>query len=94
VSGWGVLGKGQSSLDQVEARATVRDGVLVTEFLQARSGAQSLAVTGRVNLVDGALDLRLATRTGVPSEQPLKAADFIAPRPCGCTDPGANRGSR
>ena len=37
--GWGLLAKGQTSLEQVEARALIRDGVLITETVQARSGA-------------------------------------------------------
>ena len=58
--GWGLLAKGQTSLEQVEARALIRDGVLITEMVQARSGAVGLAASGRVDLSERTLDLHLS----------------------------------
>ena len=57
--GWGLLAKGQTSLEQVEARALIRDGVLITETVQARSGAVGVAASGRVDLAERTLDLHL-----------------------------------
>ena len=56
--GWGLLAKGQTSLEQVEARAHRRDGVLLTEMVQARSGSHRvLPPSGRVDLAERTLDL-------------------------------------
>jgi len=74
--GWGALAKGQTSLEQVEARALIRDGVVITELLQARSGGMGLAASGRVDLSDRTLDLRLAVKPNAPSDRPLKAGDL------------------
>jgi uncharacterized protein involved in outer membrane biogenesis len=57
--GWGAIAKGQTSLAQVEARALILDGVLVTDSVQARFGTSELAASGRVDLAERNLDLRL-----------------------------------
>ena len=74
--GWGLLAKGQTSLEQIEARALLRDGVLITETVQARSGAMGLAASGRVDLSERTLDLHLALTPNAPTDRPLKAADM------------------
>ncbi len=74
--GWGLLAKGQSSLEQVEARALIRDGVLITEIVQARSGAAALAAAGRVDLAERTLDLQLFMKPGAPTDRPLKPSDM------------------
>lgn len=75
--GWGQIGKGQIGLDQVEAKALIKDGVLVTETVLARSGAVGLAAVGRVDLAEQTLDLRLLMKPNVPTDRPLKPADVI-----------------
>lgn len=76
VTGWGPLAKGQTGLEQVEARATIRDGVLFTESVLARSGSAGVGAAGRVDLAEGSLNLRLMLRPNVSADQPLKPADM------------------
>ena len=76
--GWGPLAKGQTGLEQVEARALVRDGVLITETVQARSGAVGLGASGRVDLAERTLDLHLSVKPNVPADRPLKPTDMAA----------------
>jgi AsmA protein len=75
-AGWGPLAKGQTSLDQIEARALIRDGVLITETVQARAGAMGLAASGRVDLSERTLDLQLSVKPNAPADRPLKPADM------------------
>jgi uncharacterized protein involved in outer membrane biogenesis len=75
--GWGLLAKGSTGLEQVEARATISNGVLYTETLRARSGAAAVAAAGRADLVDKTLDLRLSMKPSVPADQPLKPSDMV-----------------
>ena len=74
--GWGLLAKGQTNLDPVEARVVIHGGVLLTEMVQARSGVMGLAAAGRVDLVERTLDLHLAMKPSVPIDRPLKASDM------------------
>jgi AsmA-like protein len=75
--GWGLLAKGQTSLEQVEARALIRDGVLITDTVQARSGGMGLAASGRVDLAERTLDLSLAVKPNLAADAPLKPVDMI-----------------
>ena len=74
--GWGALAKGQTALDQVEARTVIRDGVLIGDTVLARSGGTGISATGRVDLVEGTLDLRLATKPNVAADKPLQPDDM------------------
>lgn len=74
--GWGLLAKGQTSLEPVEARAHLRDGVVLTEMVQVRSGAAGLAASGRLDLAERTLDLQVSIKPGVPSDRPLKPSDM------------------
>jgi hypothetical protein len=74
--GWGALAKGQTPLDQVEARTVIRDGVLIGDTVLARSGGTGISATGRVDLVEGTLDLRLATKPNVAVDKPLQPDDM------------------
>jgi hypothetical protein len=74
--GWGALAKGQTSLEQVEARGLLRDGVLITELVQARSGPLGLAASGRIDLSERTLDLHLAVRPNAAADKPLKPTDM------------------
>ena len=74
--GWGLLAKGQTGLEQIEARALVRDGVLITETVQARSGAVGVVASGRVDLVERTLDLHLSVKPNAPADKLPKPADM------------------
>jgi uncharacterized protein involved in outer membrane biogenesis len=76
-AGWGALAKGQTGLDQIEARALIRDGVLITDAVQARAGTLGLAASGRVDLSERTLDLHLSVKPNVPTDRPLKPADMV-----------------
>jgi hypothetical protein len=75
--GWGLLAKGQTSLEQVEARALIRNGTVVTEAVHARSGSAGVGASGRIDLVEHTLDLHLFMKAGVPTDRPLKLADVV-----------------
>ncbi|HZT48723.1 MAG TPA: AsmA-like C-terminal region-containing protein [Hyphomicrobiaceae bacterium] len=75
--GWGLLAKGQTSIEQVEARALIRDGTIVTEAVHARSGSAGVGASGRIDLVERTLDLRLFMKPSVPTDRPLKLADVV-----------------
>jgi AsmA protein len=74
--GWSVLGKTQTSLDQLEVRALIIDGVAFAESVQARSGPVGLAASGRFGLTDGNMDLRLIVNPNLPPDRPLTAVDM------------------
>ena len=74
--GWGALAKGQTSLEPVEARAFLQGGVLFTDAVRGLSGAAGLGATGRVDIVEGSLDLSLSVKANVPTDRPLTAGDL------------------
>jgi uncharacterized protein involved in outer membrane biogenesis len=74
--GWAPLAKGQTNLELVDARALIRNGVLVTELVQARSGALGLSAVGWVDLAQRTLDLSLFMKASVPTDRPLKVSDM------------------
>src|SRR5262245_58261817 len=74
--GWAALAKGQTNLELLEARALIRNGVLMTELVQARSGAMGLTASGRVDLAARTLDLNLWMKSSVPTDRPLKLSDM------------------
>jgi AsmA protein len=76
--GWGPAAKGQTSFDQLEARAIILDGVVVAEAVQGRSGVLGLAATGAINVSEHKLDVRLHMKPNVPIDQPIKLADILA----------------
>jgi hypothetical protein len=73
--GWGLLAKGQTNVERLEARALVRDGVLITESVQARAGALGLAASGRVDLTDRTLDLHLSVTPSAAADKPSKPGE-------------------
>jgi AsmA protein len=75
--GWGPLAKAQTTIEGLEARAFIRDGVLFTEALQARSGTAAVGASGRVDLAERTLDLRLQMKPGVPTDRPLGTVDMV-----------------
>jgi AsmA protein len=74
--GWAPLAKAQTNLELVEARAFIRNGVLMTELVQARSGVLGLAASGRVDLSERTLDLNVLMKSNVPTDRPLKMSDM------------------
>lgn len=75
IVGWGPLAKAQANVDYMDVHVRIADGVLRSEHAIARSGALGLRASGSVNLVEGSLDVRLASKAGVPTDRPLKPAD-------------------
>jgi AsmA protein len=73
--GWEALAKSHTSIDKLEARALIIDGVAFAEEMQARAGDVALALAGRLGLVDGNLDARLLLKSNLPPNQPLKLTD-------------------
>jgi AsmA protein len=73
--GWAQLAKSPTSLDTLEARALIIDGVAFTEAVQARAGDVVLALTGRLGIADGNMEARLLLKAGAPPDQPLRLAD-------------------
>jgi len=51
--------KAATSIDTLEARANLADGVMVGEQIQAKSGGLNLSAVGSAHLIDRTLDLRL-----------------------------------
>ncbi|MBX9590640.1 MAG: AsmA-like C-terminal region-containing protein [Hyphomonadaceae bacterium] len=76
-SGWRRLAKSQTSIDQLEARALIIDGVAFADTVRARSGSTGLFASGRVGLADGNMDLRLVVKPNVPGDRPLQVADML-----------------
>ena len=76
IPAWAALLKGQTPLDQVEARTVIRDGVLIGDTVLARSGGTGISATGRIDLVEGTLDVRLATKPNVAADKPLQPDDM------------------
>src|SRR5262249_16806777 len=74
---WSALVKGQTALDQVEARAIIRSGVLIGDSVLARSGGTGISATGSIDLVEGTLDVHLATKPNVAADKPLQPDDML-----------------
>jgi AsmA protein len=53
------LVKGATSIDALQARANLVDGLLVAEHVEARAAAHTISASGSANLLDHTLDLRL-----------------------------------
>jgi AsmA protein len=76
-SGWGALGKGQASLEQVEVRGVLRNGMLFTDAVRGAAGGIGLSAAGYVDIVDGRMDLSVGVKPSVPSDRPLTSADLV-----------------
>jgi AsmA protein len=68
------LVKGATSIDTLEARANLVDGLLVVEHVQAKAVAHTIRASGSANLLDQTLDLRLLVQP-VPGEKASLAPD-------------------
>ena len=52
--------------------------MLITETVQARSGAGSVVASGRVDLAERTLDLHLSVKPNASADKPLKPTDLAA----------------
>lgn len=77
LSGWPNIAKGQVQFDQFEVRAGLNNGIATLETQSVRAGANVFAVSGNLNLPDGEMDLRLASRALAPADRPARSADFL-----------------
>jgi AsmA protein len=77
VRGWTKLTKSHSSVDRLEARALIIDGIAFAEEMRARAGGVGLAASGRLGLGDGNMELRMMMKSNVPSDRPLKHSDLV-----------------
>jgi hypothetical protein len=72
---WGTLTKTQTAFDYLEGRAVINEGV-AEEAVLARSGSIGLLASGRADLGDGSLDLRLITKPNIATDRPPVSADM------------------
>lgn len=77
VAGWPALLKGYTQLDALDLRLLFERGVATFDTMQARSGSNAYALSGTVKLADAEMDLRVAARTGLPQDRPLRSSDFF-----------------
>jgi AsmA protein len=77
VRGWTKLAKSPSSVDRLEARVLVIDGIAFAEEMRARVGGVGLAASGRLGLGDGNMEMRVMMKSNVPSDRPLKHSDMV-----------------
>jgi AsmA protein len=72
--GWTRLARSPASVEKLEARALIIDGVAFAEITQAGSGNLSLAASGRLGLDDGNMDMRLSWKSTLPADQASRRA--------------------
>jgi AsmA protein len=72
---WGSLTKAQTTVQYLEAHALIQEGV-AEETLLARSGPIGLEVSGRADLSEGNLDVRLLAKSNVATDRPPVSADM------------------
>jgi AsmA-like C-terminal region len=65
------LVKGATSIDALEARANLVDGLLLAEHVQAKAAAHRISASGSANLLDQTLDLRLQVQPAPGEKAPL-----------------------
>jgi AsmA-like C-terminal region len=65
--------KSTTSIDGLEARANLLDGVLVGEHVQARTGSLNISASGSADLLDRTLDLRLQVQPAAAADKPPPA---------------------
>jgi AsmA protein len=85
-TGW-KLAKGQIALEPFEVKAVVQNGVVIAEVPCARGGGLALGATGRVDLTEQNIDVRLLLKPNAPSDRPLKPADLADAETVGLRGP-------
>ena len=74
----GQLVKGATTIEALEARATVVDGLLVAEHVQGRAGGLNISASGSANLLDHTLDLHLLVQPAPAGDKSLPATEGSA----------------
>jgi AsmA protein len=72
--GWAKLARSPASVEKLEAKALIIDGVAFAEVTQAGSASLSLAASGRLGLDDGNMDVRLTWKSTLPADQATRPA--------------------
>jgi hypothetical protein len=75
-AGWGVVAKRGTTLDSLDLRATVKDGVASIEHGAVRANNQWLVTKGQVDLRQQALDLFLVLRPARAQDRSVKPVDL------------------
>ena len=70
--------KTATSIEGLEARANLVDGVVVGEYVQARTGALNITATGSADLLDRTLDLRLLVQPSAAADKSQVPAESTA----------------
>lgn len=70
VTGWEPATRGTTGFDQMDLRLVLRDGTVLTESADGRSGDGIWSATGFVNLLSNRIDLRLTQTATTPSGPP------------------------
>lgn len=74
VTGWDAYARGSTSFDQMDLRLVLRDGIVLTESAEARSGDGTWSATGVANLLSNRIDVRLTQSAGAQPFTPANAA--------------------
>jgi AsmA protein len=61
--GWAGLAKSQTTVEKLEARALIIDGVAFAESIRARAGNKDVSAFGRLGLSDGNMEMRVLTKS-------------------------------
>lgn len=75
VKGWAAAGKGQTALESLDAQLQLKDGVIMSERLQAKSAALTIAGSGRADATTKELDIVLLLTT--PTESAPASANTL-----------------
>jgi AsmA protein len=86
---WASLTKSHTSVERLEARSLIIDGVAFAEDIQARAGDLALTLGGRFGLVDGNMDARLTLKSGL---KPAGTSDASAKPTAGASEAVTLRG--
>jgi AsmA protein len=72
------LAKTATTIDTLEARANLVNGVVVGEHVQAKSGALTISASGSADLLDRTLDVRLTVQPAAGTDKPLPVPEAPA----------------
>lgn len=73
--GWTKLARAPASVDKLDVLADVYNGIAFPEKVEVRSGNLTLAASGRLDLDDGYMDMRLTWKPIPQADQPPRPAD-------------------
>jgi AsmA protein len=77
VKGWAAAGKGQTALEQLEAQLSVRNGIITTEALNAKSAGLAISGSGHINIVRQLLDMKLKFSNATSGERAALADEAL-----------------